>query len=147
MDFSPIRPLYIRQVSGPRALDARPHPKKPSIKLQIPHASPRKDLTVLPAAAGGVEVCPGLREVINQSAPYAHRELMSLTSQSTMSPLSDDLLECLGALGEGAGGVVHKVRDTRTQKVLARKTIATRAVRVCGSARGGKKLIDVHRRP
>jgi serine/threonine protein kinase len=35
-------------------------------------------------------------------------------------------LEDLGRLGEGAGGAVHKVRDTRTGDILARKTIPTR---------------------
>jgi len=40
---------------------------------------------------------------------------------------SDDVLEVLSSLGEGAGGIVHKVKDKRTGKVLARKTITTRA--------------------
>ncbi|THU93871.1 kinase-like protein [Dendrothele bispora CBS 962.96] len=40
---------------------------------------------------------------------------------------SDDVLEVISSLGEGAGGTVHKVKDKRTGKVLARKTITTRA--------------------
>lgn len=39
---------------------------------------------------------------------------------------SDDFLVELKRLGEGAGGAVHLVRDTRTNKVMARKTITTR---------------------
>lgn len=39
---------------------------------------------------------------------------------------SDDVLEELSRLGEGAGGAVHKVKDTRTGKIIARKTITTR---------------------
>ncbi|KAJ7772596.1 STE/STE7 protein kinase [Mycena maculata] len=41
-------------------------------------------------------------------------------------PWSDDVLEEVSRLGEGAGGAVHKVRDKRTGKIMARKTITTR---------------------
>ena len=39
---------------------------------------------------------------------------------------SDDVLEEISRLGEGAGGAVHKVKDKRTGKIIARKTITTR---------------------
>jgi mitogen-activated protein kinase kinase len=39
---------------------------------------------------------------------------------------SDDRLEEISRLGEGAGGAVHKVKDKRTGLVIARKTITTR---------------------
>jgi Protein kinase domain len=39
---------------------------------------------------------------------------------------SDEVLEELSRLGEGAGGAVHKVKDKRTGKIMARKTITTR---------------------
>ena len=56
----------------------------------------------------------------------------SLNSPSSAGPkdFSDDVFEELGRLGEGAGGVVHKVRDTRSGVVYARKTITTREVAV-----------------
>ncbi|RPD74306.1 kinase-like protein [Lentinus tigrinus ALCF2SS1-7] len=38
---------------------------------------------------------------------------------------SDDMLEELDRLGEGAGGAVYKVRDRRSGLVMARKTITT----------------------
>jgi mitogen-activated protein kinase kinase len=41
-------------------------------------------------------------------------------------PWSDDVLEEVCRLGEGAGGAVHKVKDKRSGKILARKTITTR---------------------
>ena len=39
---------------------------------------------------------------------------------------TDDMLEEIGSLGEGAGGAVHKVMDKRTGRIMARKTITTR---------------------
>ncbi len=39
---------------------------------------------------------------------------------------SDDVLVEINRLGEGAGGAVHEVRDKRTGKLMARKTITTR---------------------
>lgn len=41
---------------------------------------------------------------------------------------SDNVLEQLDCLGEGAGGAVHKVRDVRNGEILACKTITTREV-------------------
>ncbi|KAI0051828.1 kinase-like protein [Auriscalpium vulgare] len=46
--------------------------------------------------------------------------------QQTQTEWSDDVLEEVSRLGEGAGGAVHEVRDTRTGKIMARKTITTR---------------------
>ena len=43
---------------------------------------------------------------------------------------SDEVLEEIDCLGEGAGGAVHKVRDKRSGAVYARKTITTREVAV-----------------
>ncbi|KZV62817.1 Pkinase-domain-containing protein [Peniophora sp. CONT] len=39
---------------------------------------------------------------------------------------SDDVLDSFARLGEGVGGAVHAVRDKRTGKCYARKTIVTR---------------------
>jgi mitogen-activated protein kinase kinase len=39
---------------------------------------------------------------------------------------SDDFFDEVARLGEGAGGAVHEVKDRRTGKLLARKTITTR---------------------
>ena len=47
---------------------------------------------------------------------------------SNGSKFSDDALEELSRLGEGAGGAVHKVRDKRNGQIYARKTITTREV-------------------
>ncbi|KAL9711631.1 Protein kinase C signaling pathway involved MAPKK protein [Leucoagaricus gongylophorus] len=39
---------------------------------------------------------------------------------------SDEVIEEMQRLGEGAGGAVHKVKDKRSGKIIARKTITTR---------------------
>ena len=39
---------------------------------------------------------------------------------------SEEVLEVISRLGEGAGGAVHGVRDKRTGKIMARKSITTR---------------------
>jgi mitogen-activated protein kinase kinase len=48
------------------------------------------------------------------------------STQEVFGRWSDAVLEDLARLGEGQGGAVHKVRDIRTGKILARKTITTR---------------------
>jgi mitogen-activated protein kinase kinase len=44
----------------------------------------------------------------------------------TQTEWSDDVFDEVARLGEGAGGAVHEVRDRRTGKLMARKTITTR---------------------
>jgi mitogen-activated protein kinase kinase len=44
----------------------------------------------------------------------------------TQTEWSDDIFDEVTRLGEGAGGAVHEVRDRRTGKFMARKTITTR---------------------
>jgi mitogen-activated protein kinase kinase len=44
----------------------------------------------------------------------------------TQTEWSDEVFDEVARLGEGAGGAVHEVRDRRTGKLMARKTITTR---------------------
>ena len=82
-----------------------------------------------------------IRETINKltSGSSSGVTVTSTTSHSssTDSPpfahpkdFSDEVLEEIDCLGEGAGGAVHKVRDKRSGAVYARKTITTREVAV-----------------
>lgn len=48
------------------------------------------------------------------------------STHQTFGRWSDAVLEELARLGEGQGGAVHKVRDIRTNRIFARKTITTR---------------------
>jgi len=48
------------------------------------------------------------------------------TTHQAFERWSDGILEELSRLGEGQGGAVHKVKDIRTNRIFARKTITTR---------------------
>ncbi|KAF8210485.1 kinase-like domain-containing protein [Mycena galopus ATCC 62051] len=64
----------------------------------------------------------------SRSAPSSDAEddAVPLGSHSPNVTWGDDVLEEVSRLGEGAGGAVHKVKDKRSGKVMARKTITTR---------------------
>jgi Protein kinase domain len=65
-------------------------------------------------------------EVQTRSTPppptYPGEEQIDDQSQTEWS---DDVFDEVTRLGEGAGGAVHEVRDKRTGKLMARKTITT----------------------
>jgi len=54
----------------------------------------------------------------------------ALSNSSQADEWSDEFLQELDQLGEGSGGVVHKVRDKRTDVVMARKTIAAKGASI-----------------
>ncbi|KAJ7914395.1 STE/STE7 protein kinase [Mycena leptocephala] len=56
----------------------------------------------------------------------AEEDAVPAASSSPNVPWGDDVLDEISLLGEGAGGAVHKVKDKRTGKIMARKTITTR---------------------
>ncbi|KIL65983.1 hypothetical protein M378DRAFT_76207 [Amanita muscaria Koide BX008] len=61
------------------------------------------------------------REIVNDNDDPQQSQTSVVSDAFT-----DDDFEQLNALGEGAGGVVHRVKEKRTQKIMARKTITTR---------------------
>ena len=69
---------------------------------------------------------------VTSASSYSSTTTDSSSSPSFAHPkdYSDEVLEELDCLGEGAGGAVHKVRDKRSGAVYARKTITTREVTV-----------------
>jgi len=73
-----------------------------------------------------------LRELVSELEVIRATLPPSANSQSVppTPTYSDDVLEEIGRLGEGAGGAVHKVKDKRTDLIMARKTITTREVPV-----------------
>lgn len=146
---TPSRPLLAGASSTPRANGARP-------KLQLPltgavseyYAGP----SLIPPGLDGENPC-GATVRPTYQIKTAHPPASNDISESTIDQLvasfdkatvdsytpteesstsqafgrwSDSVLEELARLGEGQGGAVHKVRDTRTNRIFARKTITTR---------------------
>lgn len=64
--------------------------------------------------------------VPSPDAPPQEEESRPTPQTDLPTDFSDAVLVELSRLGEGAGGAVHEVRDTRTNLVMARKTITTR---------------------
>ena len=116
-------PLFESYAGGPNgpALDVNPIPEDVTI---IP-----EPITVMPAQKQG-EAFGSLRELVLELDMIRAKLPPSANSQSAPSTYSDDVLEEMDRLGEGAGGAVHKVKDRRTDLIMARKTITTREVPV-----------------
>lgn len=98
---------------------------------QVEELTIRPDSSSLPPAKE-----PNIQDVISniQNRPPSSRSAPSSDPEEDAVPLGnspnltwgDDVLEEVSRLGEGAGGAVHKVKDKRTGKLMARKTITTR---------------------
>lgn len=89
--------------SAPNAATDRP--------VQTIPIDPLHEMTTLEDAIRDV----GNEEVRTEAGPgYSAEEL------------SDDIFDEIKRLGEGAGGAVHKVKDRRSGRIMARKTITTR---------------------
>jgi len=111
-------PLFESYAGGPNgpALEVNPVPDDVTI---IP-----EPITVMPPQKLA-ESFGSLRELVTELE--AVRATLPPSANSPPS-YSDDVLEEIGRIGEGAGGAVHKVKDKRTDLIMARKTITTREV-------------------
>ncbi|KAJ3571700.1 hypothetical protein NP233_g3586 [Leucocoprinus birnbaumii] len=69
-----------------------------------------------------------IREIDNMTTQPREDDayLDSDPSAANLGNWSDEVIEELQRLGEGAGGAVHKIKDKRSGKIMARKTITTR---------------------
>ncbi|KAJ7683232.1 kinase-like domain-containing protein [Mycena rosella] len=108
-------------------------PLNSAVKLQSPEHS--DELTIIaPAKPEPLSEVRSLLGVLeskssaarSQPSSDAEDDAVPAASSSPNLPWSDDVLEELSRLGEGASGAVHKVKDKRTGKIMARKTITTR---------------------
>jgi mitogen-activated protein kinase kinase len=94
--------------------------------LEITATGHSDEMTIRPTPLSiNVETCIPPK---TSSAAHGVSDVKGLLDNLNDTPLtfSDDFLEELSRLGEGAGGAVHKVKDKRTGKIMARKTITTR---------------------
>ncbi|KAJ7072091.1 STE/STE7 protein kinase [Mycena amicta] len=111
---------------GPSDLTAKTeHADEPTIR-------PDATATMVPAhpEISDIQTLLGNLELKSSSSksqpPSDAEDDAVLTTTSPRLSWGDEVLEELSRLGEGAGGAVHKVRDKRNGKILARKTITTR---------------------
>ena len=116
-------PLFESYAGGPNgpALEVNPIPEDVTIRPE--------PITVMPPQKQA-ESFDNLRELVSELEVI--RATLPPTAGSRSAPLtySDNVLEEIDRLGEGAGGAVHKVKDKRTNLIMARKTITTREVPV-----------------
>ncbi len=111
------------------------------------HGGPQTPSVSPPANDSGI-IGATIRPSMNTSTPLSmddvRRTITDIGAQTRSTPLphiypgeeqiddqsqtewSDDVFDEVARLGEGGGGAVHEVRDGRTGKLMARKTITTR---------------------
>lgn len=140
---SPAYPLSLQPPTSSRP----PTPNPPAIHIAIPRGPslfqsyyggpdyPTPDLdtahpdgvTIRPSSVDSATCLPPSSNVNGFGATDV-KEMIDNLNNANDAPLtfSDDVFEEIERLGEGAGGAVHKVKDKRTNKIMARKTITTR---------------------
>ncbi|KAJ7747369.1 STE/STE7 protein kinase [Mycena metata] len=98
-------------------------PEDLTIRPDSSSGLPTKPLSDIQKLLGTIESRPSSRSLPSSDA----EDDDAVRAPNTPNlPWGDDVLEEISRLGEGAGGAVHKVKDKRTGKIMARKTITTR---------------------
>ena len=96
-------------------------PDEPTI---VPNSAETKTVDDLRATLRSLDINPTPPQKLSSLSSTSIHQVLSNSNQN--EEWSDEFLQELDRLGEGAGGAVHKVRDKRTDVVMARKTITTR---------------------
>lgn len=91
---------------------------RPGISTTVQRPTQREPIEDIRDMLNGLEIKTSPLPLPN---PHPHPADDDITAS-----WSDDVLEEISRLGEGAGGAVHKVKDKRTGRIMARKTITTR---------------------
>jgi len=89
-----------------------------------PNSAETQTVDDLRATLRSLDINPTPPPKLSSLSSTSIHQVLSNSSQG--DEWSDEFLQELDRLGEGAGGAVHKVRDKRTDMVMARKTITTR---------------------
>ncbi|KAI0823637.1 kinase-like protein [Trametes gibbosa] len=108
IDFNSLNNgTFVQYAGGPQPQAASPAPRAATDDTNDATIRPELTISPRPRPPPAVSI-ENLRQTVEEFDQW-----------------SDDLLEELSRLGEGAGGAVYKVRDRRTGMVMARKTITT----------------------
>lgn len=108
--------------------------------FQVDHMSPEDAPTLQPPSQETTMPSHGnseplsLNELLQELDNITTQNVPRLEDDAYLDPepsldlgnWSDEVIEELQRLGEGAGGAVHKVKDKRSGRIMARKTITTR---------------------
>ena len=89
-----------------------------------PNSADTQTVDDLRATLRNLDINPTPPPKLSSLSSTSIHQVLSNSSQG--DEWSDEFLQELDRLGEGAGGAVHTVRDKRTDVVMARKTITTR---------------------
>jgi mitogen-activated protein kinase kinase len=90
----------------------------------VPNSAETQTVDDLRATLRSLDIGPTPQPKLSSLSSTGIHQVLSNSGQG--DEWSDEFLQELDRLGEGAGGAVHKVRDKRTDVVMARKTITTR---------------------
>ena len=120
--------------SGERTIQAQEtySPEAPSHPSHLNSIPPNDQFNGIRQTLDKMHISSSGTTNINNSTTSNSSSTNSSDSPSSAHPheFSDDVLEELERLGEGAGGAVYKVRDKRSERIYAQKTITTREVAV-----------------
>lgn len=94
---------------------------RPPLDTHIPQPKPSDPTADIRGMLNDLEI-----KTSSSSLSNAHSDEDVVPVDRSQRSWSDEFLEEISRLGEGAGGAVHKVKDKRTGKIIARKTITTR---------------------
>ncbi|KAF8639562.1 hypothetical protein AX17_001464 [Amanita inopinata Kibby_2008] len=121
------------QIDGPDVticqLTQQPPPRKPNLpRVRIPLENPSyyNGPQVQPDTPDATLKPDNSQPTVVPQGPIGDITTLLESTITVDMSYTDDDFEQLGLVGEGAGGVVHKVAEKRSQKIMARKTITTR---------------------
>lgn len=108
-------------VVGEHSGDGRDEVRKAIYKLRVPHTRGRNPDEEPRGYEEGAEPARNSARQGEDSTGINSTESASVLAEGLDRIWNDEDLEALAQLGEGAGGEVHKVKDRKTGKLMARK--------------------------
>ncbi|KXN91064.1 MAP kinase kinase MKK2/SSP33 [Leucoagaricus sp. SymC.cos] len=129
LDVSGIQPISY-YTGGPNDLQPVDHMSPDD----APTLRPPSQDTTMPASRTNTGPLDSLDSLILELDSITNHPIPSSENDAYLDPdssanlgnWSDEVIEELQRLGEGAGGAVHKVKDKRSGRIMARKTVTTR---------------------